>query len=199
MPKFTMHKYYEGEFPIDTDDILTAVKHALNYEADLYCNGSLIMSPLGLSREENTKQLEKYGIKTVLKNHTYCYEYIDSSKNTGEVFAQFYQYYWDGVLKLDVRIHDYAEPGIYTEKFKNVDEVIEAVKKNFIESGKIERDNVYISAYIDGELKHYEDKLFPSCDECNMKESCICHDCISMKKTSKGCKCQAVMGCYKEK
>lgn len=56
---FSMFHYYEGEYKF-TSDMLSAFQLASNYEADLYLNGKLILSPLGFEYQENKKLIEKY-------------------------------------------------------------------------------------------------------------------------------------------
>lgn len=127
MSKYQMAAAYESIRDIDTDDLLSAVKIASNYEADLYVDGKLIMSPLGLEREDNTQRLEQYGITTYITNHRYNYRYTDESKNTTVHYAEFCRYWWDNEPCVDVRIHDYkAESN--AQRFDTIDDIITATR-----------------------------------------------------------------------
>lgn len=83
---FTMEISYEGVKKINTDNMLTALKTAMNYEADLYYNGRLIYSSMGLTDDENREILKKYGI--VRKDHPtqICWKYEDESRNITKVY-----------------------------------------------------------------------------------------------------------------
>lgn len=57
--EFGMDRYWEGDYKF-TSDMLSAFQLASNYEADLYLNGKLILSPLGLEYSQNVKLIQKY-------------------------------------------------------------------------------------------------------------------------------------------
>ncbi|WP_214482946.1 hypothetical protein [Bacillus sp. SM2101] len=126
MSQFRIARSFEGLCSLQTDDLLTAIKTASNYEADLYLNGVLIFSPLGYEMEYNKKLLQRYGISVGVVNGSYHYKYMDESLNTTSVFASFYPYLWDGKKHLDVHVFDYKK-GNATE-FKNFEECIQFIQ-----------------------------------------------------------------------
>jgi hypothetical protein len=67
---FCMDKYWEGDYKF-TSDMLSAFQLASNYEADLYLNGRLIFSPLGLDWEDNKKLIIKYLGKRFVNEHRF--------------------------------------------------------------------------------------------------------------------------------
>jgi hypothetical protein len=196
-----MYRSYEEKKKLNTKDLLTAIKYTCNYEGDLYYNNSLVISCLGLSREENTKNLIKYGIETFVKNGYYNYKYKDKSKNSNKIYASFYAYNWDGVNKLDVKIHDYILDDEKHRKYNSIDEAIKDIKiKDITIFGA---DNIHITSFLNNECESLQNKLFYECkDNCYLgeffKNDCKCKNCNSLKKTSKGCTCQSVQGCYKK-
>lgn len=104
---YYMYKYYEGKEIIDTDDLITAIKTASNYEADLYKNGRLIMSCLGLSHEDNAENLTKLGVIQYYKNGYLAWKYEDESKNIMKFFVSTHLYNYEGKQKVNVMIYDY--------------------------------------------------------------------------------------------
>lgn len=57
--EFAICRAYEKEIKFKSDPV-SAFELASNYEADLYCQGTLILSPLGFEWDENVKLIEKY-------------------------------------------------------------------------------------------------------------------------------------------
>jgi hypothetical protein len=111
MPVFKMERSYESARVIKTDDLLTAVKHTCNYEGDLYVDGSLVMSCLGLPRSDNTRRLLKRGITSYVNQKSQCwnYRYTDPAKNGGNIFGSAYHHLWDGKPKIDFMFKEYRE------------------------------------------------------------------------------------------
>lgn len=125
MPKFEMERNYESRVTLKTNDILVAIKMNSNYEGDLYVDGQLAMSCLGLPMEENAIKLMKYGITAYVKNDRWRYKYTDESKNVKRYYVSPYAYKWDGVEKIQYNIHDYP-----TDKDVEEFESLKAVFKN---------------------------------------------------------------------
>ncbi|WP_426455365.1 hypothetical protein ACP26L_36605 (plasmid) [Paenibacillus sp. S-38] len=111
MSKFKMARSYEGTRLLKTDDLLTAVRTTCNFEGDLYVNDTLVMSCLGLSREDNTRRLLKYGITSYVNKHTssWAYRYTDDSKNNPAYYLSYHHYKWDGERKVQFGVHDYSQ------------------------------------------------------------------------------------------
>lgn len=128
MSKYQIAAPYESIRDLNVDDLLSAVKIASNYESDLYVDGQLVMSPLGLERDDNTRRLEQYGITTYIKNHRYNYRYTDESKNTKVYYAEFSRYWWDNKPCIDVRIHDYRSDDS-AKRFDTLDDIITATRQ----------------------------------------------------------------------
>jgi len=146
MGKYRMQRSYEGFSDIPTDDLLTAVKYSINYEADLYIEGKLLVSWLGFEMEYNIECLEKQGITTYIKDHTYKFKYTNESKTKTTVWVDFMHYFWGGEPKIDVRIFDYQDcPN--AKEFNSLDEVIEIVKRVWIP--KLPIDSIHIRDYSD--------------------------------------------------
>ncbi len=106
---FYMARSYSRPVVIDVEDILSALKHACNYEADLYVERQLVFSPFGFSREENTKRLLEQGITTYINNNQYCYKYIDETKNVTRYYAAIEELVWTKEPHLQVHLHEYRE------------------------------------------------------------------------------------------
>ena len=197
---FKMVRSYEGSKEINTKDLLTAIKYASNYEADLYYNGCLVISCLGLSMDDNIEKLKKFGIETFVENGCYNYRYQDKSKNNTQIYATFYAYNWKGTNKLDVKLNDYILDDEKHRKYNSINEVIEDIKIKDVPKFGI--DNIHIANHINNKYESLQNKLFGECkDNCKLgnyfSNDCKCKDCNSLKKTSNGCTCQAVNGCYK--
>lgn len=127
---FYMARSYSRLVPIDADDVLTALKIAANYEAELYEDNHLIFSPFGFSREENTRRLLEYGITTYVSNNRYCYKYTDESKNKPVYFARFVEYDWSGKPHLQVHVHDYKSSK-EDIKYDSIEAILEDVKQKY--------------------------------------------------------------------
>lgn len=107
MKGFVMVKAYEGSTRLETTNLIHAIKHVSNYEADLYIDGKLVMSCLGLDHEDNKKLLEKYGVVQFSKNKRLAWKYADESLNEDKIYAESYKYSWDGEPKVQVTLRDY--------------------------------------------------------------------------------------------
>ena len=77
---------YSRRRRIATDDLLEAVKHSMNYEADLFENGNLVVSWLGYNMENNIERLAKKGIETYTVNSMYRFRYLDPDRNTKRIY-----------------------------------------------------------------------------------------------------------------
>lgn len=152
---FLMQKAYEGMERIDTEDLLTALKYALNYEADLYMDGKLICSPLGLSWEENLSILKKYGIVSV-GNKRYRFAYADESKNVNKIFASINEYIWNNEKCVDVRLNDYRQRKEDIE-FSTKKELLEYLKQEIYP--KFDECNLHITSYMGDECEHWDKEL----------------------------------------
>ncbi|MFD1675647.1 hypothetical protein [Alicyclobacillus fodiniaquatilis] len=144
--KFSMDRYYEGISSINTDDILTAVKTSMNYEADLYADGKLVTSWMGFTMEENAKRLRAYGITVYVHKDRYCFKYTDESKNIKSFYTDAFEYTWDGAKCVDIKIHDYRANKTDIE-FTSLDEVIAFVKEKYMPIVALE--NIHVTQYGD--------------------------------------------------
>lgn len=127
---FYIARSYSRPVAIEAEDLLTAVKYAANYEADLYEGNYLIFSPLGFSQEENEKRLLECGITTYVTNNRLCYKYTDESKNTKKYFAVFSEYEWDEKPHLQVHIHDYKSSKDEV-MFESIEAVYQEIKEKY--------------------------------------------------------------------
>lgn len=132
MTTFTMCRGLEGTRKLKTDDLLTAVKETLNYDADLYINGTLVFSTMSLNMEDNIKTLSEYGISHYLDNDRLCFKYTDETKNIKRYYVEFAQHsFWKPVPCLDVRIHDYRSNDTDRE-FETLKQVFDTIKSEYM-------------------------------------------------------------------
>lgn len=126
---FTMKRAYEAAVRLQTDDLLTAVKISLNQEADLYHNGSLIASWLGLPMECNIERLEKLGLTAYIAAYnSYRFKYTDESRNESCYYMRKCPYVWGGVEALECVIHDYQDSPECV-KFTSIQAAVDAIRK----------------------------------------------------------------------
>lgn len=125
MPKFVMERNDEYRVTLKTDDILTAVKINSNYEADLYIDGQLAVSCLGLPMKDNAIKLMNFGITAYVKDGTWRYKYTDESKNVKRYYVSPQDYEWGGADKIQYNIHDYP-----TDKDDHEFESLRAIFEN---------------------------------------------------------------------
>lgn len=57
--EFVIHRSYEGGLRFESDPV-SAFELASNYEADLFHQGNIILSPLGFEWDENVRLIEKH-------------------------------------------------------------------------------------------------------------------------------------------
>lgn len=152
-----MAKSFEGtRVPLDTQDLLSAVKTVCNNEGDLFDGNRLIMSCLGLSRSENTRVLLKHGITSYVNQHsnTWNYRYTDPSKNLGNYYVYVHYYSFGDRNKIDFTIKDYR----LTEDapmFPSLADVMEFVRNTVIASPYtyIVEEDIYVNLYsADGQI-----------------------------------------------
>jgi hypothetical protein len=151
--------------------------------------------------EENTKNLKKYGIETFVENGCYNYRYQDKSKQDTIIYATFTAYNWQGINKLDIKLNDYITDDEKHRKYNSIEEAIKDIKIKDVPI--FSTDNIHITSFLNNECKSLQNKLFGECkDNCSLGNyfynTCKCKNCNSLKKTSKGCTCQSVQGCYKK-
>ena len=131
MTVFSMARAYEGRREIPTKDLVSAVKHSLNLEADLYQDGELVVSWLGLSMKENIDRLCEKGISTFVVNNRYGFKYIDKSMNKTLYYVVFYlSKRQDGTNQLDVQIHDYHS-STNEKLFRSFSEIFSYIKAEY--------------------------------------------------------------------
>lgn len=147
MEKFSIYKLFEGNFEFEAENVIYALRYAMNLEADLYYNGHLIYSCLGLDQESNLKLLKKYAgvIKDKLTGNL---KFEDKSKNKGfdRIFANFYFYLWKGEKCINVQIRNYYINEGEVKVFYTLSEVIEEVKK-VNKFYKADEDKIHINDY----------------------------------------------------
>lgn len=86
--EFTICRTYEESAKFNSDPV-SAFELASNYEADLYYQGVLILSPLGYEWEDNVKLIEKY-----LGRHGW------KETENGKEFNLGYKDLWDPEIKI---------------------------------------------------------------------------------------------------
>lgn len=94
--KYEIAPAYQGRKEISAKDLLTAVHISLNQEADLFEDGHLICSWLGLPMDQNIENLHLKGITTYVQNHQYCFKWTDESKNTNKILLRFFLMFGKG-------------------------------------------------------------------------------------------------------
>lgn len=130
--KYEIAPAYQGRKEISAEDLLTAVHISLNQEADLFEDGKLICSWLGLPMDQNIENLHHKGITTYVQNHQYCFKWTDESKNTNKIFAAFLPHVWEGEDMLQVNVHHYRA-SINEREFNNVDDLHQFIFENYPE------------------------------------------------------------------
>ena len=153
---YYMNRAYGGRQKLDTSDLITAIKHASNYEADLYKGNSLIMSPLGLEHEDNAKKLAKLGVVQYYKNKRLAWKYEDETKNIEKLYFSPYEYTNDGGTKVSISVHDYRNYKSDIE-FNTLEEVQNYAADKY---GEVVEE-FSISCFLDNELydlKHVRGK-----------------------------------------
>lgn len=150
MKGFVMQKYHEGYEKLFHTNILHAIKYAGNYEADLYLDGKLIMSPLGLNHDDNAELLEKHGLVRYYKDGRLKWKHADESKNIEKLYMNTHFYKWEGEKRVQINVKDYP---VYKDDYvlDTHDEVKEFAEKEVID--KVKR--VVVSCYIKGAVSSY--------------------------------------------
>lgn len=127
MTYYIWRDYAPHRQKLPTEDLLEAVKISINYEADLYIGGYLLVSWLCLPMEENKMRLEQKGIETYIVKDQYCFRYQDSEKNIKK-------FYYDIIDLQDGEgeLHIDSIPG-YTghQSYSSFDELIKQVKEKY--------------------------------------------------------------------
>ncbi|EWG08712.1 hypothetical protein [Cytobacillus firmus] len=148
--KFEIAPAYQGRKEISAEDLLTAVHISLNQEADLFEDGQLVCSWLGLPMDQNIENLHLKGNTTYVQNHHYCFKWSDESKNTNKIFAAFLPHVWEGEDMLQVNVHDYRASANERE-FTSLDELHDFIFENYPEI-----EPSFISIWVFGaESKNY--------------------------------------------
>lgn len=111
---------------LPTDDLLEAVKMAINYEADFYIGGRMIASWLGLDMEENIRRLAEVGIETYVVDGSYCFRYKDPEKNIKRIYYYFVERQ-DG--KGEIHLSSYRSK-MDQPFYSSIEEIYEIVKKD---------------------------------------------------------------------
>jgi hypothetical protein len=140
-----MSRSYSGFTKINTEDALEALKHTMNYEGDLYYNGQLVYSCMGLDYEDNKENLSRFGI-IPLEDETYIkWQYADQSKNVKKYFVDFLEYKntytGKGEDSLQVNLHDYKQYKDSIE-FKSLEAIYSYILDNYI--NKIEESAINV-------------------------------------------------------
>lgn len=147
MEKFIMDKLFEGKFEFEAENVIYALRYAMNFEADLYYNGNLIYSSLDFDRESNLKLLKRYA-GVIEDELTGNLKFEDESKNEGfdRIFANFNFYLWDVGKYIDIKIDNYYIHRDEVKAFYTLSEVIEEIKK-VNEFYKVDESKIYINDY----------------------------------------------------
>lgn len=82
--------YSSRKTTLPTEDLLEAVKISMNYEADLFMGGYMVVSWMGYSMEENIERLSKEGIEVYVIEGQYRFRYKDPSKNIKRIYYILY-------------------------------------------------------------------------------------------------------------
>lgn len=122
-------------------DLLTALRRTINQEGDLYVNGRLVFSALGLSDEDNLESLKDYGIIRVDRK----YQYADSSKNEFKIYVSILEYYWYQEKCMDIKLFDYKTQESDLE-FNSIDEVLKYLKENVYPN--YHESNIHITTFM---------------------------------------------------
>lgn len=147
MATFVMQKYWEAEEKLYTDDLITAIKYASNYEADLYMDGRLIMSPLGWEHDYTKEVLAKHGVIQYYQNRRLQWKYADESKNKNLLYAHYHFYIYEGKNLASVTIHDYRQSKADVE-FKSIEDFKVETELLYGE----ESDEIRVSCFLENEL-----------------------------------------------
>lgn len=104
---YTIEIAYEGSRQLETYDMVAALKIASNYEADLYRNGKLVYSAMGLSHEENKELVSKYDVEMyVTPNGDFTFKHLRGNDNT-ELFAELIEYKKNGIEHVEIHYNNY--------------------------------------------------------------------------------------------
>jgi len=157
---FTMHRSYERPVTLQTNDLLTAVKQSISYEADLYVDNRLLVSWSGLNPEVNHERLLEVGIQPYLVNGSWKFKYIDETKNVKTYFVHAFIYPFQGVLKAQINVQDYSEDPTY-KSYSSLDEALLVTSSEF--SVSIPSENINVVIWDDEgcrsfTLKEYQDQ-----------------------------------------
>ncbi|OHX42893.1 hypothetical protein [Cytobacillus oceanisediminis] len=128
--KYEIAPAYQGRKEISAEDLLTAVHISLNQEADLFEDGKLICSWLGLPMDQNIENLHRKGITTYVQSHQYSFKWTDENKNSNKIFAMFLSHVWEGEDMLQVNVHHYRA-SINEREFNNLDELHQFLFRNY--------------------------------------------------------------------
>lgn len=146
---FNIEIAYEGMSILNTHDTVQALKIAMNKEADLYKNGTLIFSAMGLTQERNAELIAEHGIEMYLTpNNEYTFRYVNGNKNT-ELYAALIEYKSKEERFLEVQYRDYNYGDAV--QFDNYDQMIEWLNLVY---GDYKPENIKIACYIKGD-KNY--------------------------------------------
>lgn len=146
MAEFKMERSYEGRSLLKTDSLLSALKTTSNYEGDLYVDGRLVFSALGLDHEYNAEVLSAYGITfAVNARHNWAFKWTDESKNVKRYYWNEYEHQFWCENGYQASIHDYRKHAEDIEA-ETIDEIIDHVCKKFIEN---QYDSVHITLWDD--------------------------------------------------
>jgi hypothetical protein len=143
-----MNKMYRsnGRTLPEGTDLLTAVKNSMNYEADLYVNGYLLSSWMGLPMEENIENLAKEGITTYVQNGRYQFKYTDESKNVTKYYVETLEYQWEGTDKVQFNIGEYRSNKEELE-FNDIESIKTFIEKEYLP--KYSKENINVVAFLE--------------------------------------------------
>lgn len=146
MSRFAMARAYEGIRPLNTDNLLIAVKTTLNNEGDLYVDGTIVMSVLGFEIEKNISNLAEYGIAHYIAGDCHRFKWADESKNIRKYYAYFFEHSFWKPNCMDVQIHDYRTKAEERE-FNSLDEIFAVIRADYLP--RIPEENISIVEWDD--------------------------------------------------
>lgn len=150
---FNIEIAYEGMSILKTHDTVQALKIAMNKEADLYKNGTLIFSAMGLSEERNKELIAEHGVEMYLTpNNSYTFRYLNGNKTT-EIYASLIEYKSNNENHLEVQYKDYNYGDAV--QFNNYAEMINWLNLVY---GDYKPENILIACYVKDDEQYTKSK-----------------------------------------
>ncbi|KQN96829.1 hypothetical protein [Paenibacillus sp. Leaf72] len=133
-------------YPIKSLDLLTAVRHCINVEGELYRGNELIIDFMALSYEENISNLLAAGITARDDGGYLLLSYTDPSLNTSNVFVWDYTYPWEGKMAVQIFIQDYEDSNAIV-KFASLEEALQAMRDKYL--GQFSENEISVYQFTD--------------------------------------------------